>query len=96
MARVEKRGKNSYRLIVEGGLDGNGKRIRHLKTVKARNKTEAKVELSKFVAEIESETYIKPEKMTLSNFIDNEWIPKYASKTENLSPLTFKTYMYHI
>ena len=43
MASIEKRGKDSYRLIVEGGIDGDGKRIKHYRTVHTKNKTEAKV-----------------------------------------------------
>lgn len=61
MAHVEKRGE-SYRLVVNVGFDVNGKRIRHTKTVKCKNQTEARKELAKFVVEVEAGEYIAPEK----------------------------------
>lgn len=33
MARIEKRGVNSWRLVVEVGLDGSGKRKKRYKTI---------------------------------------------------------------
>lgn len=46
---IEKRGKNSYRLVVFKGYDLDGKPIRHQKTVHCRNKSEAQIELAKFL-----------------------------------------------
>lgn len=46
--------------------------------------------------EVQSGMYIKPEKMSLSTFIEKEWLPKYALDTSNLSPLALKTYLCHI
>lgn len=106
MAHIQKRGKNSWRLVVDAGWDANGKRIRRTKTIRVDDpallKTTKKLqkfledELYKFKLEVEAEEYIKPEKMTLDQFIEREWIPKYASDPDNLSPLTFKTYKHHI
>ncbi|MDP5273199.1 hypothetical protein [Chengkuizengella axinellae] len=48
MASIQKRGKDTYLLVAEAGNDPNGKRNRRTKTVKAKNKTEAR----KLLAEI--------------------------------------------
>ncbi|WP_223596688.1 tyrosine-type recombinase/integrase [Neobacillus bataviensis] len=90
MAYIEKRGADSYRLVANAGFDANGKRIRRTKTVKCKNKTEAKKELAKFVTEIEVGEYIAPEKMTFSKFVE-EWKEKYASK--QLAPNTYENYV---
>lgn len=79
MASIEKRGKNSFRLIVELGYDSQGKRIKRSKTVKCKGITEARKELAKFQTEVEAGEYISPEKMTLSSFI-KDWEMKYGRK----------------
>ncbi|MEV2286465.1 tyrosine-type recombinase/integrase [Paenibacillus larvae] len=103
---IEKRGENTWRLTIDLGYNPDGSRNRLRRKVVVEDtallKTKKKLrehledELAKFKQEVLSGEYIKPEKMTLKQFIENEWEPKYASKTENLSPLTYKTYMHHI
>ena len=90
---IEKRGKNSYRLVYSMGFDANGKRIKRTKTVHVKTKKEAEKELAKFIAEIEAGEYIKPAKMSLSDFIQL-WRDNYAEK--QLSPKTFETYNNYI
>ncbi|MFD6210201.1 tyrosine-type recombinase/integrase [Peribacillus sp. NPDC060253] len=90
MAYVEKRGKDSFRLVVPFGLDAEGNRIRKTKTIKCKNKTEANKELAKFVAEIETRQYFAPQKMTFSQFVE-EWKDKYAKK--QLGATTYETYL---
>jgi integrase len=93
MASIEKRGKNSYRLSVVIGYEPDGTPIRERKTVKAKNPTEAKKQLTLFEAEILNEQYIKIEdKMTLNLFY-NDWLEKYAKNEENLSPDTRENYV---
>ncbi|MGF7049113.1 integrase [Paenibacillus sp. DS2015] len=97
---IEKRGSNSWRLIVEAG--DSGVRDKQTKTIKIDDKallrTTKKLQeylddqLHEFKKEIESGEYIKPQKMTLDHFFENEWKPKYAANTDNLSPLSYKTY----
>lgn len=94
MASIEKRGKNSYRLVVELGYDGSGKRIKKTKTVHVKNMTLAKKELAKFIVEVEAGQYISPQKMSFEQFVQNEWFPKYAEK--NLALTTRKKYMTHL
>jgi integrase len=93
MAHVEKRGKDSFRLVVPLGFNTEGKRVRKTKTVKCKNNTEAEKELAKFVVEIETGEYIAPQKMTFSMFIE-EWKEKYARK--HLGPKTFENYMSYL
>lgn len=77
MASLEKRSTNSWRLTVYSGKDAEGKYIRHGRTVRCRTKKEAEIELAKFQIEVETGTYISPEKMTLNAFM-SEWQDKYA------------------
>ncbi|AXF39444.1 integrase [Paenibacillus phage Wanderer] len=103
---IEKRGENTWRLTIDLGYSPDGSRNRLRKKVvvedKALLKTKKKLreyledELHKFKIEVEAGEYIAPQKMTLKQFIENEWEPKYASNTENLSPLTYQTYMHFI
>ncbi|NBI29459.1 tyrosine-type recombinase/integrase [Chengkuizengella marina] len=103
MASIEKRGKKSWRLIVEVGYGPNNKRIKRSKTIRIEDesllKTKKKLrdylneELVKFKIEVEAGEYIAPEKMKFKDFVE-EWKEKYAS--EKLSPKTFKNYNDHL
>jgi integrase len=99
MASIEKRGVNSWRLIVEVGYNSSGKRLKRNKTIKiddpALLKTTKRLkdylndELVKFKIEIEADEYIAPEKMTFHAFV-KEWESKYAIK--HLAEKTLYTY----
>lgn len=86
---VRKRGKNSWELSVSLGKGANGKYIRKYKNVKAKNKTEAKKLLAKFVNELESGEYIDPTKMTFGEFVE-VWREKYAA--DKYAPKTLEMY----
>lgn len=86
---IEKRGKGSWRLTVNGGIGPDGKRIKHQKTVKASSEREAKKELAKFVAEIEKGEYHEPSRMTLSEYVEF-WLTNYGET--NLQPTTIVFY----
>lgn len=100
MASIEKRGANSWRLVVEAGYDPKGKRIKRTKTIKIEDEallrttkklhTYLNLELSKFQIEVEAGEYIAPEKMKFGAFVE-EWKKKYALK--NLKPKTVHNYM---
>jgi integrase len=86
VASIEKRGENTYRLVVEVGYDASGKRMKRYKAIKIEEKLTPKKlkeylneELLKFKIEVESGEYISPEKMTFSAFVD-VWLSKYAMK----------------
>ncbi|MGM0806473.1 MAG: tyrosine-type recombinase/integrase [Bacillota bacterium] len=102
MASIQKRGHNSFMLVVEAGYTPKGKRIKRTRTIKVDEsmlKTTKRLrdylnsELVKFKTEVEAGEYIAPEKMTLENFVI-EWEKKYASK--ELSETTLLSYLSHI
>lgn len=103
MASYEKRGKRSYRLRVDIGFDANGKRLQRMKTIRIEDEALLRApkrlekyleeELLKFKLEVEGKDYIKPEKMSFAQFVE-EWREKHAEK--ELSPRTVEIYMYHI
>lgn len=103
MAHREKRGENSWRLIVDVGEKEGGKRDRRYKTIKVEDrallrttkKLEAYLdeELIKFKIEIESGEYIAPEKMTFGAFV-TEWKTNYA--VDQLAEKTLISYEINI
>ncbi|WP_240903857.1 N-terminal phage integrase SAM-like domain-containing protein [Chengkuizengella sediminis] len=103
MASIEKRGKNSFRLVVEAGYGANNKRIKKSKTIRIEDesllRTTKKIrdylneELVKFKIEVEAGEYIAPEKMLFESFV-REWKEKYATK--HLEPTTINTYERHL
>jgi integrase len=102
MASIQKRGHNSFMLVVEAGYTPKGKRIKRTRTIKVDEtllKTTKRLrdylnsELVKFKTEVEAGEYIAPEKMTLENFV-KEWEKKYASN--ELSETTLLSYLSHI
>lgn len=99
MASIEKRGANSWRLVVEAGYDSAGKRLKRYKSIKIEDSSLLKTtrrlkdylndELVKFKIEVEAGEYIAPEKMTFEVFV-LEWESKYAQK--HLAEKTLYTY----
>ena len=86
---IEKRGKNSYRLIVCHGYDLQGKSVRHTKTVYG-TKAQARIELAKFVAEVQQGTVVEGKVMTFGEFTEI-WKRNYGSK--ELAPGTYRRYL---
>ncbi len=85
---IEKRGKNSYRLIVSEGFDLNGRPMIHRKTIHGTKK-EAEVELAKFVTEVQNGLVIDGKSLKFSEFVE-VWKRDYGSK--ELAPTTYKRY----
>ncbi|AKG34649.1 site-specific integrase [Paenibacillus durus] len=93
---IEKRGRNSWRLTVELGYDAQGERDFDRKTIRVedpellraprRLQNHLDEELVKFKMEVESGSYIRPEKLTLDQFYEiwnNKFVePKLAEKTK--------------
>lgn len=94
MASIQDRNNGTYLLVIEGGYDSFGKRIRHTKTIKASGIREARKRLSEFETEVEAGEYMVPEKMKFQTFVEEEWSKKYASK--ELAPLTYRNYLGHL
>ena len=86
---IEKRGKNSYRLVVFKGYDLDEKAIRHQKTVHCKNKSEAQTELAKFLTQIESGLVVDGSVPTFAQFVEI-WTRDYALK--ELAPSTYYRY----
>lgn len=86
---IEKRGKNSYRLVCYNGFDLNGNSIRHTKTVHG-SKKDAKIELAKFVADVQNGMVVEGKALKFSEFTEI-WKRDYGSK--ELAPSTYKRYI---
>jgi integrase len=93
MASIQRRGKDSWLLVVEAGYNNKGERIKRTKTVKGIGKRDAEKELAKFQTEVEAGEYIAPNKMTFASFVE-QWQDNFAK--ERYSPLTLKTYQHHL
>lgn len=98
MPSIEKRGKRSWRLIVEAGTKPDGTRDKQKKPIRVDDpallKTTKKLkeyleaEWWKFKEEVDAGTYIKPEKTTFKDFVDQHWRPKWAEKELGISTQT--------
>lgn len=86
---IEWRGEGKCRLTVSAGFAPNGKRIRHRKTVKAKDDIEAEKFLAAFIAELEEGSYVDPSKLKFKDFVDI-WLKDYAEP--NLAPKTYQRY----
>ena len=85
---IEKRGKNSYRLVCLAGYDLQGKPIKKTKTIHGTQK-EAEIELAKFVADVQNGMFVEGKSLKFSEFTEI-WKRDYASK--ELAPSTYKRY----
>ncbi len=86
---IEKRGNNTYRLVYFCGKNLDGSPARHTKTVHCTKK-DAKVELAKFVAEVEKGNVIESNSITFEEFTEI-WKRNYGSK--ELAPTTYARYL---
>lgn len=85
---IQKRG-NKYLLTVSSGTGVGGKRVRHTKTVDAKNEKEAQKLLDKFIQEVE-EGKVKDGAKTPFKVFAEKWISEYAAA--NLEPKTLYRY----
>lgn len=86
---IEKRGKDSYMLVVFKGYDLDGKAIRHQKTIHCKNKSEARTELAKYLAEVENGFVVEGNVPTFKQFYEI-WKRDYGLK--KLAPSTYSRY----
>ena len=86
---IEKRGKNSYRLVVFKGYDLEEKAIRYQKTIHCKNKSEAQTELAKYLAEVENGFIVDGNVPTFKEFVEI-WKRDYGLK--ELAPSTYYRY----
>lgn len=85
---IEKRGKNSYRLVCLAGYNLQGQPIKKTKTVHG-SKKDAEIELAKFVADVQNGMFIEGKSLKFSEFTEI-WRRDYGSK--ELAPSTYKRY----
>lgn len=86
---IEKRGKNTYRLVVSCGYNLDGKPAKHTKTVHCTKK-ETEVELAKFVTKVQSGMVADGKSITFAEFTEI-WKRDYGSK--ELAPTTYARYL---
>lgn len=86
---IEKRGTDTYRLVYFCGKNLDGSPARHTKTVHCTKK-EAKLELAKFVADVEKGNVIEGNSITFEEFTEI-WKRDYGSK--ELAPSTYRRYL---
>lgn len=85
---IEKRG-DSYRLVCVVGYNLQGRPIKKSKTVHC-GKKEAKIELAKFVADVQKGMYVEGKSLKFTDFVEI-WKRDYGSK--ELAPSTYKRYL---
>lgn len=78
----------SWQIVLDKGIDVNGKRIREYITVSG-SKRQAQDELARKISEYNSGSYIAPSKMTVKMLID-QWLTVYA--VPQLAPSTVSGY----
>lgn len=94
---IERRGENSFRLIVSNGTAADGNRIVHKKTIKVspiktedKKLKEAEKALAAFITEIEKGEYSKPCEYSLEEMF-NKWIVSHQGD-KRLAPKTESRY----
>ena len=86
---IEKRGKDSYRLVCTDGYDLNGHVVRKTKTIHGTKK-EAQIALAQFVTEVQSGLVIEGKSLKFSEFVEI-WKRDYGKK--ELAPSTYERYL---
>ena len=83
--RVGKNGAVSYQLTVESPSGIGGKRNRNYATVKGTKK-QAEAVLRQMISEVESQTYVRPSKITVAEWMD-EWMATYIINSRSVTTI---------
>ena len=86
---IEKRGENTYRLVVSGGKNLDGTRCKKTKTIHGTRK-DAEIALAEFITEVNRGLVPEGKSITFEEFF-YIWDEKYASK--ELAPKTYSRYI---
>lgn len=86
------KGSITWQIVLELGLDENGKRIRKFKATNGTKK-EAEKEMQQIISELEGGTFIEENKMTVATYL-RSWVKTYVEP--NLSPTTIDGYKSNI
>ena len=84
---VRKRG-NTWTVVVDVGRDENGRRRQKWHSG-FRTKREASEALTEILGRLASRQYVSPSKLTLGEFLKDEWLPAVRG---SVRPLTFDSY----
>jgi hypothetical protein len=84
---VQRRGKQSWRIRIEDGVDGAGRRKRHTVTFKG-SRQDAQRELTRLLAAADTGTLPEPSKVTLA-----EHLRGWLKEPEGLTPKTRERYL---
>lgn len=90
---VLQNGKVRYRVMVEGGLDENGKRVQL--TVTRDTKTECKAERDRILYERSAGTFIAPNKITVGEWLD-QWLEYKRRDVEETTIRTYRLALVHV
>ncbi|MDX3581987.1 site-specific integrase [Streptomyces europaeiscabiei] len=90
---VLQNGKVRYRVMVEAGLDDNGKRVQL--TITRDTKTECKVERDRILYERAAGTFIAPNKITLGEWLD-QWLEYKRRDVEETTIRTYRLALVHV
>jgi integrase len=83
---IQRRGKSSWRIRFEGGVDAEGRRKRHTLTI-AGKRQDAQRELTRLLSEADAGTLPEPSKTTVAEYL-REWL----NGENDLSPKTAERY----
>lgn len=86
---IEKRGENTYRLLVSIGKNLNESRARRTKTIHGTRK-DAEISLAKFVTEANRGLVLEGKKVTFEEFYH---IYQVNYDTKDLAPFTYNRYV---
>jgi len=86
--KVKLKDGHAWQVVVEKGMEANGKRQRIYRNVRG-TKTEAQKVLASLLTELDNGTYVEPDKITLSEYL-RDWMQTYVEA--NLSPTTVDSY----
>ncbi|HBJ8545850.1 site-specific integrase [Listeria monocytogenes] len=86
--------KTGWRMRVTVGYAANGTPTRIPRFTSTKNAAEREKELMRFIDELQKNGYVAPQNLVLREFVENEWLPKYASS--QLSYDTMHDYHEHL
>jgi integrase len=88
---VRKRG-STWSVIVDVGLDANGKRKQQWRGGFTSRK-DAEAELTRVLRRLQTGEYVAPSKLTVGAFLNDEWLPAIRA---TVRPTTYRSYETHV
>ena len=85
---IRKRGKRSWRIVIDIGRDHKGKRTQKTFTVRG-TKSAAETELTRVLAELDSGGFVEPSKLTVQAYLEN-WLCRVAPSVRSNTLLRYQ------